>query len=221
MNRSEMGADDLRDLFQGQPREVSPGEDCPSPDAIWASAHGELLPEENRRVIDHTGRCPSCAEDWRLARFVSRRMDEEPDRPAAGATGTARRHRWLAAAAVVLVAILGGVSLHLWQTEDREMVLRDQPGAVIESRTPENQPLPRAHPTLRWSGPEGARYSLVVTTAQLRVIVRKEGLRETEYTLPGSVVTGLAPGTDLLWHVEALLPDGSRVMSQTFFARIE
>jgi hypothetical protein len=172
-------------------------------------------------VIDHTGRCPSCAEDWRLARFVGRRAEETGGDLAGGRRRAMGRRRWLAAAAAVLVAILGGVGLHLSQTEDRELVLRDQPGEMIESLTPEDRPLPREHATLRWTGPEGARYTLVVTTARVRVVARTEGLTESSYTLPVSAVAGLDPGTDLLWHVEALLPDGSRVTSKTFRVRIE
>jgi len=221
MSRSAMGADDLRDLFQGQPREIAPGEDCPTPDAIWASAHGELPPEENRRVIDHTGRCPSCAEDWRLARFVGRPTDKQPGRLATGTTGTISRHRWLAAAAVVLIAVLGGVELHQIRTEDHEVVLRDQPGEAIESLTPEDQPLSRDHATLRWSGFEGATYELFVLAPRVTVLVREEGLTESRYTLPAHALAELDSGTELLWHVEAVLPDGSRVASQTFRVRIE
>lgn len=221
MSRPETGGEDLRTLFQGLSRETAPGEDCPSPEELWASARGELAPEETRRVIDHTGRCPSCAEDWRLARFVGQRVP--------GSEGGERRRpeeeapprRWLAAAAALLVALLGAAGLLVWREGGREPVYRVEPTDPIVSLVPEDQPLSRTDPTLRWSGPEEATYSLVVTTTRLEVLARAEGLTETEYTLPEDLVSGLEPGTVLLWHVEAVQPDSARVPSRTFRVEIE
>lgn len=221
---ADRNADDLREVFQGLPRKPVPGETCPAPETLWASARGELAPAENRALIDHTGRCPGCAEDWRLARSVARSLDRRaPADDSASATERPRRGlvpRWVAAAAAVLLAA-AGVGVFLWQTTDREPVYRDEPRAAIVSQVPEGEPLSRTDPTLRWSGPEGATYALVVTTERLEVLVREDGLTGTEHTLPEPVVDGLEPGTVLLWHVEATLPDGARVPSRTFRVQLE
>lgn len=223
-SRADRNADDLRDVFQGLPREPVPGETCPAPETVWASARGELEPAENRAVVDHTGRCPSCAEDWRLARSVARSLERRrPGDDTASADERTRRglaSRWLAAAAAVLVAA-AGVGVFLWQTTEREPVYRVAPREAIVSRVPEDEPLSRDEPTLRWSGPEQATYALVVTTERLEVLVREEGLTRTEYTLPEPVVAGIEPGTVLLWHVEATLLDGAREPSRTFRVRVE
>lgn len=223
MSRPDAGGDGLRELFQGLSRKTAPGEVCPTPEELWASARGELPPDENRRIIDHTGRCPSCAEDWRLARFVGRRMAESEGGVRRSRDREARPRRWLVAAAAALVVALGGAGVFLWQEADERRTYRQEqePGQAIESLVPEAEPLPRTDPTLRWSGPEGASYSLVVTTTRLEVLARAEGLTEAEYTLPQEPVASLEPGTVLLWHVEATLPDGARVPSRTFRVEVE
>lgn len=211
----------LRALFQGLPRERAAGEPCPPPEELWASARGELAPERNREVIAHTGRCPSCAEDWRLARHVVREAS-------VGTTGTAReasgaRPIWrLAVAASVLLAVaVGALWLARTRLEDRRPVYRVGPGEAIESLLPEDEPLSREEPVLRWRGPEGATYRLVVTTGRLEVLVREERLIESRYRLPREAMDALPPGSVLLWQIEATLPDGSRLPSQTFRARLE
>lgn len=222
MSQVGCGDEEMRNLFQNLPQDPPSGEVCPAPGELWASARGELAPEENRRLIDHTGRCPSCAEEWRLARVLARRAAD-------GKSLAQRRPFWevvparrLVAAAALVVAVLGASGLYLWrQTAEREPVYRVEPPRAVESLVPEGEPLSRADPRLRWSGLDGAAYSLVVTSEQLEVLAQAEGLTESEYRLPGPVVAGLAPGTVLLWHVAAVLPDGARVSSKTFRVRIE
>ena len=223
MSSRDFGTDDLRELFQNQPRTAAPDETCPSPDTLWASARGELEPAEARRVIDHTGRCPSCAEDWRLARFVSRRAPEGSDAEGTRPWGSAGWSRSLVAAAAVVAAL--GTGIFLWQDTGQEPVYRDAPEQSIESLVPEDEPLSRSEPVLDWSGPDGATYTLVVTTERGRILVWEDGLTESEYRLPEEVVTGVSadpePGEALLWQVEASLPDGSRLPSGTFRVRLE
>jgi len=221
VSRPDLGADDLRQRFQDLPRSTVPGEACPSPEELWESARGELPPERNRAVIDHTGRCPSCAEAWRLARFVSRRAREEGGLAAGPRGATPPRWWWSAAAAAVLVVALGSAGLLLRHARERAPVYRNETKEAIEPLTPEDQPLSRADPTLRWSGPDGATYDVRVTTEGVRVLARAEDLEEPRYTLPASVVAGLDPGTPLLWRVEATLPGGGHVASRAFRVSIE
>jgi hypothetical protein len=73
--------------------------------------------------------------------------------------------------------------------------------------------------TLRWpGGPEGARFDLRVSDANLDILDRVRGLDQPEYTLRAESLAGLEPGATVLWQVEAVLPDGSRVSSPTFEA---
>lgn len=224
----------LRDLFQGLPRDRAPGETCPDPAELWAAARGEAAPDRLRSIVGHTARCASCAEDWRLARHVER--THEGIAPAIAApTGRtdarfpARYHRLAAAAALVLATGIGA----LWMARGRlgdlggERAAERGETASVEALTPEDEPLPRTDPVLRWSFPEGvpgadeARYDLTVTTEGARILHRAERLRETEYRLPAEMIGPLPSGTVLLWQVEATLPDGSRFPSATYSVRLK
>ncbi|MFT4623185.1 MAG: hypothetical protein ACI8PZ_001841 [Myxococcota bacterium] len=59
--------DRLRFLFAQAFEEAMPTDDCIPADRLLAAAQGELDPEARDAVIDHTTRCPVCAEAWRLA----------------------------------------------------------------------------------------------------------------------------------------------------------
>jgi hypothetical protein len=224
----------LRELFQGLPRERAAGETCPDPAELWAAARGEAAPDRLRWIVGHTARCASCAEDWRLARHVERGREERISSIAAaprqsGSPFPARFTRLAAAAALVLAAGVGA----LWVAQGRlgdlggQQVAERGEAASIEALTPEDEPLPRTDPVLRWRGPESApgveeaRYDLTVTTERARILHRAERLRETEYRLPAEAIGGLRSGTVLLWQVEATLPDGSRVSSATYRVQLE
>jgi hypothetical protein len=93
---------------------------------------------------------------------------------------------------------------------------RAQPGESITSLVPEGTVLPRARCLLRWSGPAGARYDLLVATSDMRPLVRVPRLEASEYLVAAGALAALPAGTRLLWQVEADLPDGSRLPSRTF-----
>ena len=93
---------------------------------------------------------------------------------------------------------------------------------VIESRLPADAALAPTAFRLEWTpGPEGSRYEVRVTTDDLRVITTMSDLTAPELVVRPEALSGLAPGTHLLWQVEASLPDGERVMSRTFMTRVE
>jgi hypothetical protein len=221
VTRRELGDDGLREAFQSLPRRTAEGEACPPPEEIWAAARGELDPRASRRLIDHTGRCPSCAEDWRLARHLAARGPGVAVEPAESPPRRRRAPRWLAAAAVFVAVALGGSWLFLSQDREREPVFRVEPRTAVESLIPEDRPLPRDEPVLRWRGPEGASYRLVVTDERLRLLAREERVTGSEYRLPDEVLAAVPPGGVILWQLEATLPDGSRLPSQTFRVKLE
>lgn len=217
----------LRGLFQALPRRCAPGEECPEPAELWASARGEVGPERQRWLIGHTGRCPSCAEDWRLARHLERTGAVTGSTGAAGghSGSSAERLRRFALAATVILAVavaaLWAASAGLDRGADPgETTLRGA-GPQIESLTSQKLPLSRTDPVLRWSGPEGARYDLVVSDERGRPVYRAEGLTGTAHPLPPEVVDGLPSGSVLSWQVIALLPDGSDRTSRTFRVTLE
>jgi len=96
-----------------------------------------------------------------------------------------------------------------------------QERARIESLVSEDEPLPRQHCVLRWSGPEGARYELRITTEDLSPVDSASGLTVPEYRIPPAKLKDLEPGSLLLWQVTPLLPERSPRDLKTFRARIE
>jgi hypothetical protein len=225
----------LRGLFQALPRRRAPGEECPEPAELWASARGEVDGERTRWLIGHTGRCMSCAEDWRLARHLGRdraesaehAFDQPWDRSAARARagGSAPGLQRLALAATVILAVAIAA---LWAAQAglkrQQTVDRSDDRTTIESLTPEDRPLSRDLPVLQWAAPErveGVRYDVTVTDERLSVVAQADRLTDPEYRLPDEVVAGLRPGTTLLWKVEARWPDGASARSPTYRVRLE
>ena len=96
-----------------------------------------------------------------------------------------------------------------------------QPGgtAGVESLVPDA--LDRHLFVLRWSGPEGARYDLRITTEDLNPLVSAHNLAVPEYQIPEEKLKDLEPGSVLLWQVIPLLPDQNRWNLKTFRTRIE
>jgi hypothetical protein len=87
---------------------------------------------------------------------------------------------------------------------------------MIRPLVPTDTSLPRQDFTLRWSsGPDGARYDLVVTTVDLEVIADVRGLDRPEHQVDAARLAPLAAGTRLLWRVVAHMPDGSTLSSAT------
>lgn len=76
MNAREVDElDRLRAAFGSSSDGAVSAADCPRPDRIWAAARGEAGRAETRRLVDHTISCAACAEDWRLARELSARLE--------------------------------------------------------------------------------------------------------------------------------------------------
>jgi len=97
-------------------------------------------------------------------------------------------------------------------------------GRVVEIRSlvPEHRPVPRSDLVLRWtSDPDGAAFTVRVSTSDFRTVFVAEGLDRTECRVPEEALAGIAAGARLLWQVEAVAPDGRRSASPTFFVVLE
>jgi len=218
----------LRERFQAATGAADRPADCPAADLIWDALHGELSPEQRRSIIDHTARCPECAEAWRLARDVGgtaqgAALSSAGRRPGVGPVHGVGWRRWMPlAAAAALVAVVGLI-LHQGPIhDDQPSHYRTGEEITIRSLLPEEIPLKRSACLLRWSaGPEGSRYDVEVATDDLEVIARARGLERPEFTVPADRLANLPPGAELLWRIEATLPDGRRIPTETFIHRIE
>lgn len=240
----------LREVLFSLPPDGPEGEDCPDPETLWKAVGLELPPQQRRQIVDHVASCPACAEEWRLAVGFSReagRLDPVPGdvqpepialaEPAARPRGMvvvgpwwkSRHFTQIAAAASLVIAALGVG----WVMQPGEMHLQGAIGGVVErgigevrpvSALDEDRPLSRSSFLLRWTpGPVGARYDLRVLSENplSDPLIQVEDLASTEYEVPEAALRDLAPRSKVLWQVEAVLPDGDRLPSDTFIAVVE
>ena len=221
-------SDDLERRFRAAlPDRDDP--ECPTADAYWAAAAGELPFERVRALVDHGATCARCAEAWRILvdvrRAASEAGAEASDTPplrslVGGAPARPRLRTWtLLPPALSAVAAVG-----LW------VVLRPAPvrpppvergtgsSAAVRAESPEVQPARDA--VLRWSEVPGASsYNVTVLTPDLVVVHQAVGVSGREFRLP-EAVRQRAAGSELLWNVDAVMPDGRTVASPTFELRL-
>jgi len=218
----------LKDVYASDAEIAGDGNACPSRDALLDSAMEELDGRANESVILHLGECTSCATQWRLARECARFIAN--DAATGGEVVARRRSPWvrrgwipLAAAAAVLVVAVVGLSLLRQSSRGTiEPIYRAQAEDWLVSEIPEDAVLPRDACVLRWAaGPDGTLYDLNVTGAGLEPLVWIRGLEQPEYRIEPEVLEGLPPGAKILWRVKAQLPDERRVMSPTITTALE
>ena len=196
-----MNDDALEKLFRRamvQPR-TGDGEACPSPEALRAVAERTAGERERLTLMEHVAGCADCRTELALLGQVV------ATRPAA------RRSlvpvRWLAAAAVVALALLGGRAL---ATRGRVApVMRgDEPEVMLVAPTGSVQAVPA--PLFVWRPVELAtRYEVEVLGPDARP-VGGAAVRDTVMMSPD----GLAVGVRYRWRVTALRADGSRIESR-------
>ena len=205
------------------PSERTPG--CAPPEEIWAAAQGDYAGERARTLLEHAIGCADCATLWRLARELSaapgaagasERSDAAPAqlfpfrRPLAVGAGL------LAAAAVLFVLVP-----RLSPPRRPPAELRGTGGAELRM-APGSESVFRNRAILRWTGaPPGSRYAITVSTSDLTVLFRASGFTATEVEVPTSAFAALPTGSQVLWRIEAILPDGSRLSSPAFLTRVE
>jgi hypothetical protein len=219
MSRDDQELARLRAAFAA-PTGTSPEpEGCPPAEKIWAAVRGELPADQTREVVEHIAACASCAEDWRLAMDLQKQEPAQTTAAPLAPVVYGRFQRWrpLAAAAAMaagLLIVVGIQSDNLWGPR-AEPTYREAERTEIRSLM--DAALPRQGGALRWSPLSGAvSYDLVVSTEDLRVVAEARGLTATEYRVPESALAGVAPGTRLLWRVEAVMADGRHESSPTF-----
>jgi len=204
-------------LLQAFQENRAAGRGCASPEDIFQAVAGHASARQTASLIEHTIRCGDCAQLWRLARDAYA-AGEEPARPAP----RERPVRWLrwsalggaglaAAAALLLVVVVRRPAL-----ENPE---RGSPETQILSTSARE--LPREAFLLRWvpAGPE-ARYRVQVTLPDLTELDSAAGLTSPEHLVPPGALEGVRSGTDVLWRVDAQLPDGRNVSSPPFRTRV-
>lgn len=220
MSDTARGDERLREAFAALSREVATAPGCPEPDLLWSALAGEAAPAEVERVVDHTTACPACAEAWRLGRELRESASLSTEAPPDTVPSTGGGWGWGAlAAGLAAVALAAGALLMVGTPESG---YREGGSPTIRSEMAEGAELPRAAFVLRWTpGPAGTRYSVLVTTEGLDTLARARGLETAEYRVPETALSGVEPGSRILWRVEGVLPDGSRSSSATFVSRLE
>jgi hypothetical protein len=221
MKREEGELARLRRAFGSLSQPAPAPEACPPPEKIWEAVRGELPAGQIREIVEHMAACPSCAEDWRLA--VALQKPETASNVVHAAdrfTFGQRMRNWGLAAAAVLALAVVGVQWAQWKGDNA--TYRGD-GVTIQSLVEEGQALPREQILLRWSALEtpGATYDVEVSTEDLRVIAGGDDLRDPEFQVPASALAGLPSGARLLWKVDAELPQGGHVTSNTFVTTLQ
>ena len=221
-------SDDLERRFRAAlPDRDDP--ECPTADAYWAAAAGELPFERVRALVDHGATCARCTEAWRILVDVRRAASEagaeasDPP-PLRSLVGGAPARPRLRTRTLLPLALSAMAAVGLW------VVLRPPPvrpppvergtgsSAAVRAESPELQPARDA--VLRWSEVPGASsYNVTVLTPDLVVVHQAVGVSGREFRLP-EAVRQRAAGSELLWNVDAVMPDGRTVPSPTFELRL-
>jgi hypothetical protein len=186
-------------------------EQHPDAEELYEAAAGNLDRARRLEIIDHVAKCAECTQAWRIALDVGAREAKVPV--------THRPWRFALAASVILAV---GLVTYLVIPVDHET---PQYREVVDPLAPVSaigSTLPRDQFVLRWSaGPPGTTYLVRLSTADLASLLVKSDIAVTELVVPGPVLANVKTGEELLWQVEAQLPDGRRVVSQTYVVRVE
>lgn len=214
------GDEKLKEAFQALGSSPAAGCSDEELDRIWRAVAGELPAEERRELVERMAVDPACAEAWRVAQELWRAANGEADTTGVETRGRSWHPSWLAAAAVLVLAVGAVVLMRVNAPPADEF--RDPAGYAVESLVAPDASLPRGAFRLRWAAaPAGARYDVRMTTEDLRVLATARGLTTPELVVDPDRLSGVASGTRVLWQVDVTLPGGERVTSPTFTARVE
>jgi hypothetical protein len=202
---------------------TSPGPDCPPAEAIWEAVAGGRPESEARTMLAHSIQCPDCSALWRLARDLHVSAGDVAPAAVAEVVPLQRRRpvRWVAAVGALAAAAALVLVLLPRESLAPDPVVRGTEATVLRA-DPATSTLDRRHPVLRWTGaPEGSRYTVVVSTRDLTVLYRRSGVVANELELPPDALSGVAPGGEIFWRIEAIAPGGRRAASEAFVSRVQ
>jgi hypothetical protein len=191
----------------------------PASEALFEGAAGRIGPSELQPLLDHVAACAQCSEAWRLAVELREELERSTGASAAILPFRQRSAVLWALAAIVLCAIaLGVIAPRLTQDPTPPPIFRGDETIVVA--TVDAAGLSKSNFTLRWQlqppPPPGIRYDLVVTTADLQILVDLKGLERNHFEVGADRLSDVAIGDEILWRVIAHLPDGRRASSPTF-----
>jgi len=214
----------LREAYASAPAGTASGP-CGDPEEIWQAVQGGLQPARMADLLDHALACTACDRAFVLARELSRDPAIAPaadtERPPVSIRRSLVTRRWAGGALGVVAAAAVAVLALRRPPPVEEPPFREPPSDSIVA-LPGTDHLPRERFLLRWSaGPPGTRYSLWVATPELRELYSKPRLEVPEHLVPSSALEGVPPGQEILWRVEARLPDDRRLSSPAFRTRVE
>jgi len=186
-------------------------EQHPDAEELYEAAAGNLDRARRLEIIDHVAKCAECTQAWRIALEVGAREAKVPV--------TQRPWRFALAASVILAV---GLVTYLVIPVDHETPQYREGVDPLAPVSAIGSTLPRDQFVLRWSaGPAGTTYLVRLSTADLGSLLVKSDIAATELVVPGSVLANVKTGEELLWQVEAQLPDGRRVVSETYAVQLE
>jgi hypothetical protein len=196
--------------------------DCPSEERFVLSGRGELSSEDEQEVVLHIAGCTACAVAWRVAREVAGERSAKVRPFVHSRRRIARPWIGLAAAAALLIVVIGSGILVFSPDEVTAPVYREQEDEILRNLVPEDRPLPRDECVLRWApASDGAIYDVLVTDERMKTLSRGIGLDAPEFRVPEEALANVGQGGHLFWQVSARLPDGRRIESATFMVRLE
>ena len=225
MNYKSLEDRTLQQAFQSGHSKSPESKDCLEPENIWDAVAGKFPKETTLDMIHHTAVCPTCAENWRLARQVQHNMEENPE-PVAVRNQPFRLLPWSLAAAAMLV-------LGLWATFSDTGAPLDGAGSgtvragkqiTITAGIAKGMHLNRDTCLLQWTISDDyqvSEYRLRVTTSDPFDVVTDVVVQQPQYQIPAKNLERLASKTPLLWRVTATIPEIGQIHSETFTTILE
>ena len=214
-----MGDETLKAAFQSatQPRDDE-RRDCPSTSDLSRLAESDVDDETRRNLIDHISECSSCAIEFQIAEDLHELTQDN-----AAPIGTIQLSRWTWALTAAALLIIGfSLSFMRTLTPSTPSGERQATDASIRSLIDETDPLARDAFLLRWSASrDDLTYDVQLVNSDLETLYEAVRIEATELLVPRSALESVSSGERLLWQVDAVFPDRSRVASPTFFATLE